>query len=217
MVVWQQIETVFLDMDGTLLDLHFDNYFWLHYVPERYAQKYQITLEQAKQQLTSQYKDIEGTINWYCIDHWTEVLDMDIALLKEEVKHLIQVHPHVIRFLGQVRALDKRVVLVTNAHSKSLNLKLEETLIGEHLDAAISSHHFRIPKEEPQFWDRLNEIEPFNKRHTLFVDDSISVLKSAQNYGIQWLVAIRKPDSQQPERVVEGFDSIYDFREITPE
>ena len=26
MINWQQIDTVFLDMDGTLLDLHFDNY-----------------------------------------------------------------------------------------------------------------------------------------------------------------------------------------------
>ena len=28
-LAWRDIDTVLLDMDGTLLDLHYDNHFWL--------------------------------------------------------------------------------------------------------------------------------------------------------------------------------------------
>ncbi|HBT55971.1 MAG TPA: haloacid dehalogenase, partial [Pseudomonas sp.] len=33
MLNWNAIDTVLLDMDGTLLDLHFDNHFWLEHMP----------------------------------------------------------------------------------------------------------------------------------------------------------------------------------------
>jgi len=124
MIDWQRIDTVFLDMDGTLLDLHFDNHFWLEHVPERYAQARGLAPEVAKAQLLARYRDIEGTLEWYCVDHWSRELGLDIALLKQEVEHLIAVHPHVLDFLEALERRGKRRVLVTNAHQKALALKL---------------------------------------------------------------------------------------------
>ena len=211
---WQQIDTVFLDMDGTLLDLHFDNYFWLEHVLQRYAEKMGISLQDAKDNLQGRYKDVIGTINWYSIDYWTQELNLDIALLKEEIEHLIQVHPYVIAFLDRVRSLGKRIVLVTNAHQKSLDLKMRRTQLGRHLDKTICSHDFGIPKEEQSFWHKLQEVEPFARDRTLFVDDSLSVLRSAATYGISWLVAINLPDSTEGSRDVTDFYAINDFREL---
>ena len=36
-VDWESVDTVLLDMDGTILDLRFDNWFWLELIPRRYA------------------------------------------------------------------------------------------------------------------------------------------------------------------------------------
>jgi putative hydrolase of the HAD superfamily len=130
MIDWNQIDTILLDMDGTLLDLHFDNYFWLEHVPRRFAERQGCSLEQAKDELATRYRSVEGTLEWYCVDHWSRELGLDIALLKAEVDHLIAVHPHVINFLDAVRSLDKRVALVTNAHQKALGLKMERTKIA---------------------------------------------------------------------------------------
>jgi putative hydrolase of the HAD superfamily len=217
MIDWQQIDRVFLDMDGTLLDLHFDNHFWLEHVPRRFAETNQISYQEAREALLARYQNIEGTLEWYCIDHWSRELGLDIALLKEEVDHLIAVHPHVIDFLDAMRRLGKRTLLVTNAHQKSLALKLDRTQLGGHLDGTICSHDLGLAKEDPGFWDRLQQIEPFDRERTLFVDDSPSVLASARNYGIRWLLRILRPDTKGAVREPEGYDAIHDFSEITPE
>ncbi|HEY0721854.1 MAG TPA: GMP/IMP nucleotidase [Gammaproteobacteria bacterium] len=216
MIDWYAIDTVLLDMDGTLLDLHFDNHFWQEHVPLRYAQLRGLTLEQAKGELAERYRAVEGTLHWYCMDYWARELTLDIEGLKREVDHLIAVHPHVVEFLTQARHHGKRLVLVTNAHVKSLGLKMERTRLAHHFDQVISSHELGMPKEHAEFWAHLQRCEPFDAKRTLFVDDSLAVLRSAQRYGIAWLLAIRRPDTRQPLRQVAEFPAINDFSEIMP-
>lgn len=216
MVPWGDINTVFLDMDGTLLDLNFDNHFWLEHVPQRYAQARGIGTAEAKHELLERYRSREGTLEWYCIDHWSRELGLDIALLKEEVHHLIAVHPHVVGFLEAVRAAGKRVVLVTNAHQKAIALKMQRTELAGHFDRIICAHELGLPKEQVEFWARLHAIEPFMRESTLFVDDSVSVLRAARDYGIRHLCAVLRPDTSQPARSVTEFTSIHDFSELMP-
>ncbi len=215
-VDWEAVDTVLLDMDGTLLDLHFDNRFWLEHLPRRYAEHHGLEPEAARSALYARYKAVEGTLDWYCLDFWTRELGMDVALLKEEVEHLIAVHPHVVEFLDAVRAGGRRAVLVTNAHGKSLGLKLDRTRLGPHLDAVVCSHEFRLPKEDPRFWERLQGREPFAPGRALLVDDSLAVLRSARAYGIARLLAVVRPDSRAPERQVREFPAIRSFRDIMP-
>ena len=203
-------------MDGTLLDLNFDTHFWREHVPLRYAEKHSITVEQAKSHLMPKFQAIEGTMNWYCLDYWSAELDLDIVALKKEIEHLIAVHKHVLAFLTVLRDSDKRLVLVTNAHEQSLALKMERTAIEPYFDNIISSHTFGKPKEEPTFWRDLHETEPFQPAHTLLVDDSLSVLRSAKRHGISHLVTLRRPDSQAEARDIDEFPAIDNFAQIMP-
>ncbi len=214
MIDWNQIDTVLLDMDGTLLDLHFDNHFWLEYVPQRYAEARGLSLDESKAELLGRYKDMEGTLEWYCVDHWSRELGLDIALLKAEVDHLIAVHPHVIDFLDQLMCAGKRRVLVTNAHQKALALKMDRTHLAGFFDRIICAHDLGLPKEDPAFWGKLQKVEPFDRERTLFVDDSFSVLQSAENYGIKWLLAVVAADSKGPLREAGHFPAIHDFSEV---
>jgi putative hydrolase of the HAD superfamily len=216
MLPWHEIDHVLLDMDGTLLDLHFDNHFWLEYVPRSYAQRHGMSLEAAKAVLFPKFRAAEGTMAWYCVDHWSRELDLDIAGLKGEIRHLIAVHEHVIGFLDAVRQADKRVVLVTNAHAKSLALKMECTCLESHFDALVCAHDLGYPKEDPRFWPELEKREPFSRERTLFVDDSLPVLRSAAGFGIRHLLAIRRPDSRGPLREVDEFPSVENFAGLWP-
>ena len=216
MLDWNRIDTVLLDMDGTLLDLHFDNHFWLEYVPASYAARHDLSLAEAKAHCMQEYEAKQGTLDWYCVDHWTQKLGMDIALLKKEVDHLISVLPDVPEFLDLLAQAGKRRVLVTNAHQKSLSLKMERTRLNHRLDRLISSHEIGLAKENPEFWSRLQEREPFDPQRTLFVDDSLGVLRAARQFGIANLLAIRYPDRQQPIREVDEFPAIVGFEAVLP-
>lgn len=211
---WHNIDSVFLDMDGTLLDLHFDDHFWQEFLPQQYASHHQLTLEDALQQLEPRFKAKEGTLDWYCLDYWSRELQLDVPGLKTQVAHLIAIHDGVIDFLEFLRRHHKRVVLATNAHQKVLQLKMHHTGLIGHFDRIICSHDLGLPKENPQFWERLNEVEPFDKTRSVFVDDSLPVLRSAQQYGIEYLYCIAQPSSKKPPRNIEEFATLNNFVEL---
>jgi len=216
MIDWKNIDTVLLDMDGTLLDLNFDNHFWLEFVPSRYATQNNLTIEQAKQQLVPQFKEMEGKLEWYCLDYWSDVLKLDIVGLKVEIAGLISVLPHVTEFLEALKQSSKQVILVTNAHRASLDLKMGETCLTHFFDQIISSHDYGSPKETQAFWVQLYQQKAFENERTLLVDDSLAVLKSARLYGIKHLISISKPDSQLAKREINDFPAIEDFRSLMP-
>ena len=213
---WDNIDTVLLDMDGTLLDLHFDTHFWLEHVPVRYAEANRLPLEQAREQLMALYRQAEGKLDWYCVDYWSEQLELDIEILKQEVDHLISVRPDVIHFLQSLADTGKQRVLVTNAHGKSVSLKMKKTPIGEHLDKVITAHDIGLPKEHDEFWHRLQQQHPFSPARTLLIDDSINVLKSAEKYGIEHLRAILQPDSKVNPDPHDRYLHIDRFADIIP-
>ena len=213
---WEQIDTVLLDMDGTLLDLHFDNFFWLTHLPKRYAEHHDLCPEQATHKLHRLFQEKRGTLDWYCLEFWSNELSVNIRQLKKEIDHLIQERPFAQEFLQQLQAHGKKRVLITNAHPQSLELKLSVTGIHHLLNDIYSSHQFGQPKESQQFWQALSEQQYFNPARTLFIDDSIDVLRSAQKYGIAHLLGMRQPDSQQMPRELDGFSTIVHFDEIFP-
>ncbi|MGH1470475.1 MAG: GMP/IMP nucleotidase [Cellvibrionaceae bacterium] len=211
---WSDIDTVLLDMDGTLLDLHFDNYFWTEHLPKRYAETHSVSESEAKIILHDHIKAHEGTLNWYCLEHWSESLNLNIRELKEEVKDKIQIRPFVIEFLQQLKNKNKKLILITNAHPQSLSLKLDITEIDQWLDIVISSHEFNSPKEDQEFWERLSQQESFNPSRTLFIDDTVRILESARRFGIQHLLCIHQPDSKIIRPEINTFPAIRHFDEI---
>ena len=216
MINWQAIETVLLDMDGTLLDLHYDSFFWQQYLPERYAEIKGVQLQAAKQLVITETKLNGGTLNWYSTDYWSQLLDLDVVKLKHEISHKVAIRPYCIDFLDALRAAGKDVVMVTNAHHDSLNLKMDKTQLADKFDRLITVHEFSVPKEDPQCWHEVYKLHPFLGTKTLLIDDNLHALESAREYGIQHLLAIFQPDSQAPRREIVGFDAIHSFDEIMP-
>jgi putative hydrolase of the HAD superfamily len=213
---WKNIDSVFLDMDGTLLDLHYDNHFWQEFLPQRYAEIHDLGNEEALDILVPKFKAHEGTLNWYCLDFWSEQLGMDVAQMKEEVAHLIDIHDGVIDFLQAMKLQNNRVVLMTNAHRKVVALKMKYTQLDVHFDAMVTSHQVGYPKENPTFWRELQQFEAYDKERTLFIDDSYNVLRSARQYGIKYLLTIAQPSSQEQRRYTDEFPVLEHFEDIIP-
>ena len=216
MIDWRRVDTVLLDMDGTLLDLHFDNFFWLEYLPKRYAEIKAIDPELAARKIHRMTHSIKGSLEWYCTDHWTRTLGVDVVALKHEVSHKVATRPYCVDFLDALKAAGKDVVMVTNAHQDSLNLKMEKTGIHAKFDRLITVHEFLLPKELPECWAEVNHRHAFDPERTLLIDDNLRALESAERYGIAQLLAISQPDSRAPAQQVDGFQAIHSFEEILP-
>jgi putative hydrolase of the HAD superfamily len=208
------IQFVLLDMDGTLLDRYFDDYFWGHLLPERYADKHHMTFGKAQEELMKQYRAREGTLNWTDLDFWSQKLNLDVPALKEQIKHLIEVHPHVEIFLQTVKKHGKKLHLVTNAHYKSIDIKLKKTRIGKYFDSVLSSFDVGYPKESAFFWEEAEARLGFDKGKTLFIDDSEEILKTAKQHGIKYIVYKAKASSRIAPQRSDEFFYIFDFREL---
>ena len=204
-VDWGSIDTVLVDMDGTLLDLNFDNLFWREIVPQRYARLRGMTVAAAHAALAPRFEAKVGTLEWYCLDHWTRDLGMDLKSLKREYRAHIRFLPGAQDFLASVRARGKRLSIVTNAHRETFAVKAEHTGIDRLVDSVVCSHDFSAPKESAAFWHALERHEPFDLHRTLLLEDSLAVLAAARAHGVRHTVAIRRPDSQLPPRATPGF------------
>ncbi|MFP6798425.1 MAG: GMP/IMP nucleotidase [Pseudomonas sp.] len=211
---WNAIDTVLLDMDGTLLDLHFDNHFWLQHLPQRYAEHHGVSRALAEAELLPLFREHAGTLNWYCTDFWSRELNLSIRDLKREVAHLIALRPDADTFIQALRQAGKQVVMITNAHRDSLSLKLERIELAPYFDRLISSHDYGFPKEDQQFWHALQQDISFKPSRSLFIDDSLPILRSAGHFGVGHLLAVRQPDSQAGPKDTEEFAAVEDYREL---
>lgn len=206
--VLNDCDTLMLDMDGTLLDLAFDNYLWMQLVPRKYAHQKSMSESEAREQLFATMRELRGSLDWYCLDFWSDQLDMDIEALHREVNHRIGYLPGAEDFLEQVSRMELRLLLVSNSHGTTLEIKNEVTDVKRFFDEIYLSHDLGHPKEDQPFWESLQACENFDPARTMFMDDNLEVLTSARNFGIEHLVAIARPESGGPARDVMDFRSV---------
>lgn len=213
---WNDIDTVLLDMDGTLLDRHFDDHFWLEHVPRIYAAKHRLPLDASKDALYALFRSQEMTLNWTDLDYWSDRLGLDIPRLKRDVDHLIAVHPFVIEFLLFLRQNGKAVHLVTNAHGKTLDLKMHKTRIGPYFHRIVSAHDLGLPKEDVRFWSALQRQVPYDPQRTMLGEDSETNLETARQAGIRELIYISGYSSATIPTASRRFTSVRHFGELLP-
>jgi FMN phosphatase YigB (HAD superfamily) len=213
-VDWGQLDTILLDMDGTLLDLAFDNHFWGTIIPEQWGRNNGLDLPASQHRLAPLFAAEQGSLNWYCLDFWGQTLELDIPVIKTTCASGIRWRPQAETFLSRLWNSHLDVVLITNAHPVTLEIKAEKLPLAKWFNKMVSSHSYGAPKETTPFWEALISDRPFNPQRTLFIDDSEHVLDAAQSYGIGHLITLRQPDSSLPPKTNTRHPSIHHFEEI---
>lgn len=217
MINWNDIDTVLLDMDGTLLDLHYDNTLWNDLLPQRYSETHGVTLHDARATLFAKMREVHGKLKFYCLDHWAEFTQLDIIGLHAELAHLVEYRPNAKAFLRRLQTSRRRALLVTNAHRDSLSVKNQHSQLVERLDADISCHDYGAPKEDADFWRQLHQHHPYDPSRTLLIDDNAAVLNAATASGICHVLTVIQPDSARPPRENLAHRGFNDFSEIMPD
>ncbi|MGP9436321.1 GMP/IMP nucleotidase [Ewingella sp. AOP8-B2-18] len=213
---WNNIDTLLLDMDGTLLDLAFDSQFWLQDVPQALSQQRSLSFEEARQYIHAEYLAVQHTMNWYCFDYWCNKLDLDIYQMTTEVGHRARLRDDTLPFLQHLRASGRQTILLTNAHPHSLEVKCQHTGLDQHLDLLLSTHTFGYPKEDQRLWQAVQQKTGFDPQRTLFVDDGEPILNAAKTFGIRYCLGIENPDSTLANKAFEAHPSISDYLSLLP-
>lgn len=216
MLPWHAIDTALLDMDGVLLDRHFDDDFWHERVPARYAARHSLPPEAARERLLARYRAHAGTLNWTDLDFWSRELGLDIPALKAAHADGVAFLPHAPCFLEALSGRGVRRVLVTNAHPETVRIKLGARPLAAYLDTVVSAFDLGAGKEEAGFWERLHRPAPYRPGRSVLVEDSAANLAAARAAGVAHLVHVRRPNSRAAPAPDAGFPSVAGVRDLVP-
>jgi 5'-nucleotidase len=211
---WSQIDDVLLDMDGTLLDRHFDNFFFEEELPRRYAALHNLSFEESRDRLMAMYRSVEGELAWTDLNYWTSQVGIDVVAMHRELDHMIGFLPGAEEFLRHLQQLGKRVTIVTNAHSTGVSVKVAKTGLDRYVDRIVDAFEVGYLKMRPEYWPNCQRLLGFEPSRSLFMDDDEGCLTAAKEFGVAHLVHSAKSSSQLPPQPSAQFSSIDTFQTL---
>ncbi|MBK9946439.1 MAG: HAD hydrolase-like protein [Nitrospira sp.] len=210
-VDWSQIDDVLLDMDGTLLDRHFDNFFFEEELPRRYAALHRLSFEESRKRLMAMYRSVEGELAWTDLNYWTRRVGIDVVAMHKELDHMIGFLPGAEEFLRHLQQLGKRVTIITNAHSTGVSVKISKTGLDRYVDRIVDAFEVGYLKMRPEYWPNCQRLLGFDPKRSLFMDDDEGCLTAARAFGLAHLVHSAKSSSQLPPAPLPQFFSVTGF------
>ena len=210
-IQWNEIDDVLLDMDGTLLDRHFDNFFFEEELPRRYATLHDLSFEESRDRLMAMYRSVEGELAWTDLHYWTKRVGIDVVAMTKELDHMIGFLAGAEEFLKHLRQLGKRVAVVTNAHESGVSIKVAKTGLDRHVDRIVNAFEVGYLKMRPEYWPNCARLLEFDPTRSLYIDDDERCLIAAKEFGVAHLIHNAKSSSQLPPAPLAQFVSVSSY------
>lgn len=211
---WHEIDDVLLDMDGTLLDRHFDNFFFEEELPRRYAALQKLSFAESRERLLAMYRSVEGELAWTDLRYWTERVGIDVVAMHKELDHMIGFLPGAEAFLREVKRRGKRITIVTNAHRAGVDVKTAKTGLHRQVDRIVDAFEVGYLKMRQEYWPTCQQLVEFEPKRSLYIDDDESCLMAAQQFGIGQIVHSAKSSSQLPPQRSNRFVSVEELSQL---
>jgi len=149
------------DLDGTLVDFTYTTLVWEVGIPELYAEKHRISLEEAVSAVTGEYAAVgDASIKWYDLSYWLAHfgLPADGPALMEKHRKEVRLFPEVREVLEDLSSRHELIV-VSNAAREFVEVEVNETGIRKYFSRTFSAtSDFRQVKETPEFYHTVCEL-----------------------------------------------------------
>jgi putative hydrolase of the HAD superfamily len=188
-MILKDIDCMLVDMDGVILDNTYDNNFWQNQIPGVISKNKNISFEDAKRLAVQIFNYKKNTKEWYDVDYWSNMLNVDIEAEKRSSISFdrIQLYEGVTETLNKLKD-NFRLILITNAHRKTLNIKLEKYDLNPYFENMICAHELHYVKENIQLWYMLKSRFKLDYTKTLLIEDTINNIKVGLSAGISQAV-----------------------------
>lgn len=176
------IKYISLDLQGTLSDSKFSDNFWLEIIPQKYSEKFKITIEEAKQILKQKFKEY-GVYNilYYDDKYWSEYLDFDVK--KELDKNLIRpsINKKIYEYFDKIN-LPK--IIISTTTDLFINYELEEKVKDfEKIYSCVD--YFKIGGKTKEVFDKISKELNVKPEEILHIGDNILMdVENAKKAGV---------------------------------
>ncbi len=102
----KSLRIISFDVDGTLVDLEYNDLIWFKEIPELVAKKKKISFEKSLKYVHEEYAKLgEHNLNWYDINYWISYFGIEISPDKifEKYEPQVKIYPEVISLLEELK------------------------------------------------------------------------------------------------------------------
>ena len=203
-MILKDIDCMLVDMDGVILDNTYDNNFWQNQIPGVISKNKNISFEDAKRLAVQIFNYKKNTKDWYDVDYWSNMLNVDIEAEKRSSISFdrIQLYEGVTKTLNKLKD-NFRLILITNAHRKTLNIKLEKYDLNPYFENMICAHELHYVKENIQLWYMLKSRFKLDYTKTLLIEDTINNIKVGLSAGISQAVYLGDESYEDSKKILK--------------
>jgi HAD superfamily hydrolase (TIGR01509 family) len=203
-MILKDIDCMLVDMDGVILDNTYDNNFWQNQIPGVISKNKNISFEDAKRLAIQIFNYKKNTKDWYDVDYWSNMLNVDIEAEKRSSISFdrIQLYEGVTETLNKLKD-NFRLILITNAHRKTLNIKLEKYDLNPYFENMVCAHELYYVKENIQLWYMLKSRFKLDYTKTLLIEDTINNIKVGLSAGISQAVYLGDESYEDSKKILK--------------
>jgi putative hydrolase of the HAD superfamily len=211
MVKLNSTTAILSDLDGVILDLAYDKKFWELWLPEQVTRQTNKSIEEAKAEIMTEIDIQRGTLNFYDLNYWDDLLNVDCMQIFQEKEERCSYLAGSYEALQRLSTLKNPKYILTNGDPRIQEYKAETQNFLEFFDSIFYSMHVGYPKESKEFWALARHNLNLEFEDAIFIDDDLKVVTAAAKAGIKQVAWITPGKNRILQNRVETFASLADL------
>ena len=211
MVKLNSTTAILSDLDGVILNLDYDIKFWESWLPEHVANQSNQNLEEIKIKIQAEIDTQRGTLNFYDLNYWDDLLNVDCMEIIREQEEKCSFLEGSYEALQRLSTLKNPKYILTNGDPRIQEYKAETQNFLEFFNSIFYSMHVGYPKESKEFWTLARHNLNLDFEDTIFIDDDLKVVTAAAKAGIKQVAWITPGKNRILQNRVETFASLADL------
>ena len=211
MVKLNSTTAILSDLDGVILNLDYDIKFWESWLPEHVANQSNQNLEEIKIKIQAEIDTQRGTLNFYDLNYWDDLLNVDCMEIIREQEEKCSFLEGSYKALQRLSTLKNPKYILTNGDPRIQEYKAETQNFLEFFNSIFYSMHVGYPKESKEFWALARHNLNLDFEDTIFIDDDLKVVTAAAKAGIKQVAWITPGKNRILQNRVATFASLADL------